>query len=227
MPFDPGPILLSLKLAFVTTALLILAGLPLAYWLAFTRSRVRPVFETLVAMPLVLPPTVVGFYLLVLFSQAGALGRLADRWFDLRIVFTFQGLVAASMLYSLPFMVQPLVSGFRGIPVSLVEAALMLGKSRIATFLRVMLPNMRPAILTGLTLCFAHTIGEFGIVLMIGGSIPGETLVASIAIYDAVQGLDYRSANRYAFILFLITFLILLLVHVVNGRYARSAHDRP
>lgn len=227
MPFDPEPILLSLELAFATTALLVLAGLPLAYWLAFTRSRIRPVFEAVVAMPLVLPPTVVGFYLLVLFGQTGALGRLAERWFDLRLVFTFEGLVAASMLYSLPFMVQPLVSGFRGIPVPLVEAALTLGKSRLATLLRVMLPNMRPAVLTGLTLSFAHTIGEFGIVLMIGGSIPGETRVASIAIYDRVQALEYGAANRYAFILFLITFVILLLVHIVNGRLARSGHDRP
>jgi molybdate transport system permease protein len=227
MPFDPGPIFLSLKLAFVTTVLLVFAGMPLAYWLAFSRSRTRPVFETFVAMPLILPPTVVGFYLLVLFGRAGTLGRLAEGWLDLRLVFSFEGLVAASLFYSLPFMVQPLVSGFRGVPVSLVEAALTLGKSRITTLLRVMLPNMRPAILTGLTLCFAHTIGEFGIVLMIGGSIPGETRVASIAIYDAVQGLDYRAANRYAFILFLITFLILLLVNVVNGRFVRSGHDRP
>jgi molybdate transport system permease protein len=221
MPVDPGPVLLTFKLASVTAAALFLAGLPLSYWLAFSKARLRPAVEAVVAMPLVLPPTVIGFYLLVLLGRGSLLGGWIERVLGARLVFSFGGLVAASVIYSLPFMVQPLQSGFRSVPASLIEASLTLGKTRLATLARVILPNMKSSILTGLVLSFAHTVGEFGVVLMIGGSIPGRTRVASIAIYDEVQSLNYGSAHFYAFVLFLVTFSILLCVYAVNRRFSR------
>jgi molybdate transport system permease protein len=216
---DPAPLLLTFRLALITTALLLLMALPLAWWLATTRSRLKPVVEALVSLPLVLPPTVLGFYFLLLFSPAGSLGRWLGQWLGIRLVFSFGGLVAVSLLYSLPFMVHPLQSGLSGLPASLREAAYVMGKSPLTTLLRVLLPNMKGAILTGLVLAFAHTVGEFGVVLMIGGSIPGQTRVASIAIYEEVEALNYPIAHAYSLILLGISFLILLAVYVVNGAY--------
>ena len=215
------PLILTFKLALVTTGLLLVLSIPLAYWLAFSRSRVKPVVETLVSMPLVLPPTVLGFYFLVAFSPGNAFGSWLEEWLGLQLVFSFQGLVLASILYSLPFMVHPIQSGFSGLSPSLKEASYVMGKSRLTTLWKVLLPNIRPSLLTGIVLAFAHTVGEFGVVLMIGGNIPGQTKVASIAIYDEVEALNYGAANFYSAVLFIITFCILLLVYLVNGGYVK------
>ncbi len=219
---DYQPLILPFQLALTTTLLLFVVSLPLAYWLAYTRVRWKPVAEALVSMPLVLPPTVLGFYLLLAFSPSNAFGQWLEGWLGLRLVFSFEGLVVASMLYSLPFMVHPIQSGFANLPSSLREAAWLLGKSRRETLFRVLLPNIKPSLLTALVLSFAHTVGEFGLVLMIGGNIPGRTKVASIAVYDEVESLNYAAANVYSLILFGLTFVILLVVYVINGHYFKS-----
>jgi molybdate transport system permease protein len=224
---DWTPILLTLQLAIITTILLFILALPLAYWLAFTSSRLKPLFATIISMPLVLPPTVIGFYLLVAFSPSNWLGSTLANYLGISVLFSFEGLVFASMIYSLPFMVQPIQSGFAGIPANLPEASIVLGKNRLTTLFRVMLPNMRNSIITALVLTFAHTIGEFGVVLMIGGNIPGETRVASIAIYDSVESMNYAAANTYSIILFILAFLILLSVNIVNkGSITRIINGR-
>ena len=220
---DWTPLVLTFKLAAVTTMALGVLGIPLAYWLAYTKNRMKPVVEALVSMPLVLPPTVLGFYLLVAFSPSNSFGQWLERWFNLRLIFSFEGLVFASILYSLPFMVQPVQSGFSGISSSLQEAAYVLGKSKLTTLFKVLLPNIKPSLLTGAVLSFAHTIGEFGVVFMIGGNIPGQTKVASIAIYDEVEALNYTAANTYSIILFVITFTILLAVYLLNGGYLKRS----
>ena len=215
-------LLLTFKLAGITTLFLLLIGIPLAYWLAFTKRRFKPVLETLVSMPLVLPPTVLGFYLLLAFSPENGFGAWLESNFGIRLVFTFPGLVVGSIIYSLPFMVQPVQSGFEHLPKNLAEASYVLGKSRRQTLFRVLLPNIKPSLITGMVLSFAHTIGEFGVILMIGGNIPGQTRVASIAIYDEVEGLNYALANRYALVLFAFTFSILLAVYALNRRSVKA-----
>ncbi|OEK00780.1 molybdenum ABC transporter permease subunit [Roseivirga sp. 4D4] len=215
---DWGPIILTLKLATVTTILLILIAIPLANWLANTKTKFKPALEALISMPLVLPPTVLGFYLLIAFSPNNAFGEWLDQWLGLRLIFSFEGLVFASIIYSLPFMVHPIQSGLTNLPNSLKEASYVLGKSKFQTLTKVLLPNIKPAILTGIVLSFAHTMGEFGVVLMIGGNIPGQTKVASIAIYDEVESLNYGLANQYSLILLGITFLILLMVYSLNRK---------
>ena len=201
---------LTLALAACTTALLLVLGLPLAYALAYGRSRFKPLAEAVVSLPLVLPPTVIGFYLLLAFSDSTAVGRFLINNLGLSLNFTFGGILAGSLVYSLPFMVQPLQAGFKQVPRSLTEAAYTLGKSRLTTLWRVLLPNMKPALLSGAVLTFAHTLGEFGVVLMLGGSLPGRTRVASIAIYDEVQSLHYAQANAYALTLLAVAFAILV-----------------
>lgn len=216
-----GPIFLTLQLAGITTILLFILSIPIANWLSRTNSRLKPLVETLVSMPLVLPPTVLGFYLLLLFSPSGALGSFLDR-FDVQLVFSFPGLVVASLIYSIPFMVQPIQSGLSSLSPSIVEASYTLGKTDFTTLWKVKLPNIKPAILTALVLTFAHTIGEFGIVLMIGGNIPGVTRVASIAIYDQVEALNYGNAHFYSIVLLVITFSILLAVYSFSrGNFKR------
>ena len=215
------PLFLTFKLALLTTVILIAIGIPVAYWLSNTRSRLKPVLETLVSMPLVLPPTVLGFYFLMAFSPNNSFGSWLDDWLGVKLVFSFSGLVIASVIYSLPFMVHPVQSGLSGIPASLTEASFVMGKSRWETLLKVHLPQIKPALLTGIVLSFAHTVGEFGVVLMIGGNIPGKTKVASIAIYDEVEALNYAAANFYSLVLFAITFCILLAVYLVNGNYLK------
>jgi molybdate transport system permease protein len=201
---------LTLALASCTTVLLLLLGMPLAYTLAHSRSRLRPLAEAVVSLPLVLPPTVIGFYLLLAFSDSTALGRFLIEKLGLSLNFSFPGILVGSLVYSLPFMVQPLQAGFQQLPRSLTEAAYTLGKSRLTTLWRVLLPNMKPALLNGAVLTFAHTLGEFGVVLMIGGNLPGRTRVASIAIYDEVQSLQYDQANAYAGTLLAVAFAILV-----------------
>lgn len=213
------PIILTFKLALVTTIMLFVISLPLAYWLSQTNSRLKPVFETLISMPLVLPPTVIGFYLLVVLSPSSMFGNWLNDVLGLRLIFSFEGLVLASIIYSLPFMVQPLQAGFSNLPPSLSHASYVLGKSKITTFFRVLVPNIRNSLLTGIVLTFAHTIGEFGVVLMIGGNIPGETKVASIAIYDEVESLNYSLANTYSLVLFAFAFITLLAVYLINGGF--------
>ena len=219
---DWTPLVLTFQLAGITTLLLLGIAIPLAYWLAYTQRGIKPVIEALVSMPLVLPPTVLGFYLLIAFSPANAFGAWLDHHVGLRLVFSFEGLVLASLLYSLPFMVHPIQSGLSHLSPSLREAAYVLGKSRFTTLWRVLLPNIKPALLTGIVLTFAHTVGEFGVVLMIGGNIPGETKVAAIAVYDAVESLNYATANTYSLVLFLLSFAILLLVYLFNGGHFKN-----
>lgn len=213
--------ILTFQVAGITTLILLVLGIPLSYWLAYTSNRCKAIVETLVSMPLVLPPTVLGFYLLVFFSPVNLVGGFLDSWFNLRLVFSFEGVIIGSVLFSLPFMIHPLQSGFGAIPANLREAAATLGLSRVKTLFTILLPNMKPGILAGCVLSFAHTVGEFGVVLMVGGNIPGVTRMASIAIYDRVEALDYATAHQYAFVLFSITFAILLLVYMVNRRFAR------
>ncbi|MRS65742.1 molybdate ABC transporter permease subunit [Larkinella terrae] len=219
MDFDWQPLLLTFRLATTTTILLLLVGIPLAGWLAFTRFRFKPVVEAVISLPLVLPPSVLGFYFLLAFSPTGFWGAKLLTWFDIRLLFTFEGLVVASIFYSLPFMVHPVQAGLENLPNSLREVAYTLGKSPRETFFRVLLPNIKPSLLTGVVLSFAHTIGEFGLVLMIGGNLPGETRVASVAIYDEVELLHYDTANAYALLLLAVSFGILLAVYAINKRW--------
>jgi molybdate transport system permease protein len=212
---------LTLRLAALTTLLLLGLGTALAYWLAHTRSRWRLLAEAVVGLPLVLPPTVLGFYLLLAFSPSSGLGSFLINQLGVSLNFSFTGILLGSLIYSLPFMVQPVQAGFERLPPALAEAAATLGKSRWTTLWRVLLPNMRPALLSGVVLTFAHTIGEFGVVLMIGGNLPGQTRVASIAIYDAVESQRYGLANRYALLLLGLALGLLLLLSVFNRRPAR------
>ncbi|MBW8889111.1 MAG: molybdate ABC transporter permease subunit [Fibrobacteres bacterium] len=215
---DLEPIWLTLKLSAATCAILILLAVPLAWGLAQAPARWRLPLHALVSMPLVLPPSVLGFYLLVAFSPENAFGHFLKTRLHLSIAFTFTGLVIGSVIFSLPFMVNPLLSGFDGLPPSLTEAAYVLGKSRWTTLLRVSLPNLKPALLSGIALTFAHTMGEFGVVLMIGGKIPGVTKVASIAVFDEVESLRFGNAHVHALILFVLSFAILITLFAVNRK---------
>ncbi len=219
---DWQPLILTFQLAFVVTVLLFFISLPLSYWLVNTKSRLKPIIETLVSMPLVLPPTVLGFYFLIAFSPGNAFGAWLNEALGLKLVFSFTGLVIASLIYSLPFMVHPLQSGLANLPRSLTEASSLMGKSSLSTLYNVLLPNMKASLLTGVVLAFAHTVGEFGVVLMIGGNIPGQTKVASIAIYDEVEAMNYAAAHMYSIILFVLTFCILLIVYLINGGYIKK-----
>ena len=215
---DWDPIILTLKLAITTTVILLIIGIPVAHWLAYTRKWYKSFVEAVITLPLVLPPTVLGFYLLLAFSPSGGLGAWLDRAIGLRLVFTYEGLVVASVIYSLPFMVQPLQSAFTSLPGALREASATMGKSGYETLFKVLIPNIKPGIVTGAVLAFAHTLGEFGVVLMIGGNIPDKTRVASIAIFDEVETLNYATAHVYSAILLALSFGILLSVYLVNNR---------
>jgi len=215
---DWSPIILTLQLALITTVILLVISIPLAYWMANTKSRIKSIIEAIVSLPLVLPPTVLGFYLLISFSPESAIGSFLNDVFGLKLAFSFSGLVIGSIIYSLPFMVQPLQAGFSSLPSSLSEASFVLGKSKYQTITKVLIPNIKKSILTGIVLTFAHTVGEFGVVLMIGGNIPNQTKVVSIAIYDEVESLNYSNAHVYSGILLAVTFAILLLVYINNNR---------
>lgn len=219
---DLSPIWLTLKLAGITTALLFIVGVPFAWWLSGGRSFFKIMIEAIITMPLVLPPSVLGFYLLLAFSPQHGLGKWLHDSFDVQLVFSFPGLVLASVIYSMPFMIGPVKSALQQLPAALAEASYTLGKSRWQTFKSVLLPNIKPSLLTAVVLSFAHTLGEFGVVLMIGGNIPGVTRVASIAVYDAVEKMDYASANNYSLILFSITFVMVIAVFVFNKYQAKS-----
>jgi molybdate transport system permease protein len=219
---DLAPIWLTLKLATITTLLLLIVGLPIASWLSKGRSIFKTIIEAIITMPLVLPPSVLGFYLLLAFSPQHGLGKWLNDVFDIRFVFSFLGLVLASFIYSMPFMIGPIKSALQQLPASLAQASYTLGKTKRETFLKVLLPNIKPSLLTAMVLTFAHTLGEFGVVLMIGGNIPNVTRVASIAVYDSVERMDYSAANTYSLILFSITFIMVITVFLFNKYQSKS-----
>ncbi len=215
---ETAPIFLTLKLAFLTTLILFFISIPISRWLSHKKNIFKTIAEVVVSLPLVLPPTVIGFYLLLAFSPAGAFGKWLEDYFDIRLAFSFGGLLIGSVIYSLPFMVHPVLSGLSSLPPSLEEASYSLGKTKMQTLFRVLLPNIKPSLLTGIVLTFAHTIGEFGVVLMVGGNIPGKTNLASIAVYDEVEALNYHNANVYAAILVGISVIILFSLYLSNRK---------
>lgn len=215
----------TLQLSALTVLILLMLGIPLAWWLAHTHSRFKVAVETVTALPLVLPPTVLGFYLLVFLGAQGPLGKF---WMELTghpLSFTFTGLVFASCVYSLPFVVQPIQAAFERLDKSAIEAAWTLGASRIKAFYSVVLPQSRRGLITAIVLGFAHTMGEFGVVLMVGGNISGQTKVVSIAIYEHVEVLEYASAHLLAAILLLFSFVVLFLVYGMNRRLQMGFHQ--
>ena len=215
---DLGPFLLSFKLAGVTTLILFVIALPLSWYLSQTESRSKPVLEALTALPIVLPPSVLGFYILIVLSPNSAVGGFFEDLLGVKLVFSFTGLVVASCFYSLPFMVQPLQSGFEALNKHMLEASYLAGKSKLQTVWYVALPNIKPSLLTALIITCAHTVGEFGVVLMVGGSIPGETKVASVAIYEMVEVMEYGQAHIYSAIMVLMSFVVLLAVYIFNQK---------
>src|SRR5437588_2270475 len=218
---DWEAIWLSMRLASATTLFLLFLGLPFAYWLSETRWRLKFVLEAIVALPIILPPTVLGFYILIAIGPQSPFGRTYEAITGRSLPFSFQGLLLASIIYSFPFAVRPFIAGFAGIERYLIEASWCLGVSRIGTFFRVVCPLAWTGILTGLVLSFAHTLGEFGVVLMVGGNIPGVTRTVSIAIFDDVEALNYGSANATAVLLLVVSFVTLALVYGMN-RASRS-----
>jgi len=219
---DFTPFYLSFKLAFIVTVILFIIGVPYAWFLSQNKSKIKPFLETITALPIVLPPSVLGFYLLVFLAPDSFIGKIVYEIFGVKLVFSFPGLVVASVIYSFPFMIQSIQSGFEGINKNIIEASYVSGKGKLVTLFKVILPNIKPSILTGIVITFAHTIGEFGVVLMIGGSIPGKTEVASVAIYDYVENLEYKKAYIYSFILLIISFLVLFTVYYINHKQKRK-----
>jgi molybdate transport system permease protein len=213
-----SPLWLTLKLAFFTTLILFFVAVPIANWLSHKKTIFKTFAEVIVSMPLVLPPSVIGFYMLLAFSPGNTFGAFLEKWFDVRLVFSFEGLLVASVIYSLPFMVHPIQSGLASLSPSLKEASYSLGKTKWQTLVKVLLPNIKSSLLTGIAITFAHTIGEFGVVLMIGGNIPGKTRTASVAIYDEVEAFNYHNANVYAVILLIFSFVILFALYLYNRR---------
>lgn len=211
-------LLLSFRLAFLVTAILIVVAAPLAYWLAYSRWPGKFLLEAVVALPLVLPPTVLGFYFLIAMGPRGPLGKLWLALFGHTLAFTFTGLVIASVFYSLPFCVQPLIASFEKIDPKLLDASRVLGAGKGRTFRKIILPLSLPGVITAVVLTFAHTLGEFGVVLMVGGNLLGVTRTVSIAIYDHVQSVEYAAANQLAVILLAISFVLLALVYGLNRR---------
>lgn len=212
-------LLLTGKLAGWTTVILFIIGFPIAYLLAFRRFPFKAVLEALISMPMVLPPTVLGFYMLVIYSPQNSVGKFMSQYFDVRLAFSFEGILLASVVFGLPFMIQPLQSGLMAIPKSLREASYTMGKSESTTFFHILIPNMIPSIITAIAMTFAHCIGEFGVVIMVGGNIPSETRVASIAIYDEVQSLNYHAANQYSLVLFGISLILLTIIFSLKKTY--------
>jgi molybdate transport system permease protein len=209
---------LTLRLAALVAAALVVIGLPIAYWITVSRFRWKFLIEAVVALPIVLPPTVLGFYVLVALGSRSPLGRWWESLTGHTLAFTFEGLLIGSIIYSLPFAVQPFAASFASVDSRLLAASSILGASKFRTFLRVVLPLSVPGLVTGVALSFAHTMGEFGVVLMVGGNIPGATRTVSIDIYDKVQSVNYSGANETAFVLLLISFLVLSVVYGLNRR---------
>jgi len=214
-----GPLWLSIQLAFFTTAILLLIGTPVAWWLSQTRTRWKPAVQAIVAMPIVLPPTVLGFYLLILLGPEGAIGSWWVQLTGSALTFSFTGLVVASCVYSLPFAVQPMQNAFEALPRKYLERAWTLGASRLDAFFSIVVPLSVRGFVSGIVLSFAHTLGEFGVVLMVGGNIPGETRVVSIAIYDQVESLNYAAAHQMSLLLIGFAFAVLVAMFVINRRW--------
>jgi molybdate transport system permease protein len=225
-PEDVSALLLSLRLAALTSVILLVLATPLALWLARTKSPLGPVIEAIVAMPLVLPPTVLGFYLLCLLSPDGALGHMTEALGLRSLSFSFAGILIGSLVYSLPFVVQALQNAFMSTSVLLLEAAATLRASPLSTFFSVVVPLSARGFMSGALLAFAHTLGEFGVVLMIGGSIPGRTQTASIAIFSHVETLDYRSAHVLSATLVVLSFVLLAPIYLVNRRARVAESER-
>ena len=217
---------LTARLALVTSCVLLIIGVPLAWWLATTPWRGRMFVEAVVALPLVLPPTVIGFYVLIGLGPKSPLGRAIEMLFGHALPFSFAGLVVGSVLYSLPFAVQPFTAGFRSVSRELLEAAWSVGATRRRTFFRIAVPLAWPGLLSGMVLSFAHTLGEFGVVLMVGGNIPGVTRTVSVSIYDAVQSLDYPQAGRTATVLLIVSFVVLSITYALQRDF-RLSPTRP
>jgi molybdate transport system permease protein len=213
---DWSAIALTVRLSTCTTVVLLFMGLPIAHWLAYSSRRWKFLVEAVVALPLVLPPTVLGFYVLLALSPRSPLGQLYVEITGSTLPFTFEGLLVASVLYSLPFAVQPFAAAFAGVDRRLIEASWSLGVSRWATFFRIIVPLARPGLLTGMVLSFAHTMGEFGVVLMVGGNLPGVTRTASISIYDAVQALDHAAAAQTSLFLLIVSFVVLAVTYALQ-----------
>ncbi len=211
-------ILTTGNLALWTTIILLIIGLPIAYVLSYNDFKGKSAIEAIICMPMVLPPTVLGFYILVAYSPQNLFGAWLEQYFDLRLAFSFTGVLIASVICSLPYMIQPLQNGLTLLPSSYREASFTMGKGKSETFFRVLLPNIKGNIITAIAMTFAHCIGEFGIVLMVGGNMPGDTRVASIALYDEVQSLNYDQANKYAFIMFVVSFIVLTTIYSINKR---------
>lgn len=218
MGIELEPFLISFKLAGLTTLILFVIALPLAWYLSQTRSKIKPFLEAITALPIVLPPSVLGFYILWALSHNSPVGAFFEETFGVKLVFNFTGLVIASCFYSLPFMVQPMQSGFESLNKNMLDASYICGQGIWMTILKVALPNIKPALMTAIIVTFAHTVGEFGVVLMVGGSIPGETKVASVAIYEMVEIMDYKAAHIYSAIMVILSFLVLLGVYVFNRK---------
>jgi molybdate transport system permease protein len=223
MSIDWQAFRLTLELAVVVSAILFAAGLPLAYWMAFSRWRWKFLVEALVSLPIVLPPTVLGFYVLVALGSRSPLGRWWQSFTGHTLAFTFSGLVIGSILYSLPFAVQPFAAAFSSVDHKFISASATLGASPFRTFVRVIVPLSKPGLITGVALAFAHTMGEFGVVLMVGGNIPGVTRTASIAIYDQVQAFNYAAANSMALLLLIFSFAVMVLVYGLNRNRSRQS----
>jgi molybdate transport system permease protein len=209
---------LTLRLAVLVATLLLVIGLPVAYWITFSHRRWKFLVEAIVALPIVLPPTVLGFYVLVALGSRSPLGRWWQSLTGHSLAFTFEGLVIGSIIYSLPFAVQPFAASFASVDSKLLNASATLGASKLRTFFRIVLPLSIPGLVTGVALSFAHTMGEFGVVLLVGGNIPGVTRTLSIQVFDQVQALNYSGANQTALVLLAISFLILSLVYAVNRK---------
>lgn len=217
---DFEPFWLSLKLSFITTFILFFFCVGLAYFMSQKKFFGKAFLESIISLPLVLPPSVLGFYLLIFLSPYSFFGKFIEELFGVRLVFNFTGLVVASCIYSLPFMFGPIYAGLNSLKKSLSEASYSLGKSKLTTIFRVILPSIRSNLLTAIVVSFAHTMGEFGVVLMIGGSVAGESKVASIAIFEAVEMLDYTKAHIYALLMLIISFFVLFVVYLLNSKKA-------
>lgn len=215
---DFTPFFISFKLAIIVTIILFFISLPLAWYLSQSKSKIKPFLEALTALPIVLPPSVLGFYILWTLSYNSPIGHFFQEYFNVRLVFNFYGLVIASCFYSLPFMVQPLQSGFESLNKNMLEASYICGKGKLQTLFKIAIPNIKPSLITALIVTFAHTVGEFGVVLMVGGSIPGQTKVASVAIYEFVEVMDYTNAHIYSGIMVFMSFLTLLGVYIFNQK---------
>ena len=219
---DFSPFYLSFKLAFISTVILVVFCVPLAYFLSRVSFKGKSVIEAIISLPLVLPPSVLGFYILVFLSPYSAIGSFFEEHFGIRLVFNFTGLVIASCIYSLPFMFAPLLGAFNSLPKNIIEASYTLGKGRITTMLKIALPNIKPSLLNAIIISFAHTLGEFGVVLIIGGSLSRETKVASIAIYEATEMLDFTTAHIYSGIMLAISFFVLFCVYFLTKKMKKD-----